>query len=322
MKRPVLLLLLGLLLTSPATAIQRCGDDVDGQGTAVACACGDLLVSSRTLGPGDEVTAAPCPSNGLLVDADGPVVLGLGGRTIAGSGQGVGVLVLRGHLSLAGPGTVSGFETGILARRDDGLASARDVRVADNGLDGVSAQGNGFRIEGVSSEGNGRDGFALAGAGYALDGNRAARNGRHGFHLSGVGAHVGGGLGNEARENVGSGFSISGRMHQVLGATAVGNGGDGIGATVAQTLLDRVHAEANLGSGLFAFGGALTLQDSEANGNHGFGLWVDGANAEDGGGNRAADNQGLTRNANGPPWMYSGWSAPLVQCRVGMGACR
>src|SRR5438128_12640022 len=85
-----LLIAVGLVLAAGrASAMHRCGDDVDGK--PVACRCGDLLVSSRTLGPADAVTRKPCARNGLVVAASGPIRLDLGGRTIAGNGQGVGV---------------------------------------------------------------------------------------------------------------------------------------------------------------------------------------------------------------------------------------
>src|SRR2546425_9172016 len=110
-----LLLALGLVLAvEPASAMRRCGDDVDGK--PVACACGDLLVSSRTLGSADPVTSAPCTANGLIVAASGPITLDLGGRTIAGNGQGVGVLVVRGTLSLVGPGVSSGSRSAAARR--------------------------------------------------------------------------------------------------------------------------------------------------------------------------------------------------------------
>src|SRR5437867_3370901 len=84
-----LLTLLGVVLAAvPAAAMRRCGDDVAGR--AVACSCGDLLVSSRRLGPADPVTTTRCAGNGLVVDGPGAVTLDLGGRTIAGNGQGVG----------------------------------------------------------------------------------------------------------------------------------------------------------------------------------------------------------------------------------------
>src|SRR5213594_3108071 len=116
-----LLLAVGLVLAAGrASAMHRCGDDVDG--TSVACGCGDLLVSSRTLGPADPVTTSSCTGNGLVVVASGPITLDLGGRTVAGNGQGVGVLVVRGTLSLVGPGSIERFETGVRAEGDAPLA--------------------------------------------------------------------------------------------------------------------------------------------------------------------------------------------------------
>ena len=55
--------------------MRRCGDDVDGHGRAVPCACGDLLVSSRALGAADRLTHTRCRAMGLLVAAPGPVTL-------------------------------------------------------------------------------------------------------------------------------------------------------------------------------------------------------------------------------------------------------
>src|SRR2546427_4006227 len=242
-RRPLgLLIAVGFVLAAGrASAMHRCGDDVGGK--PVACGCGDLLVSSRTLGAADAVTKKPCAGNGLVVAASGPIRLDLGGRTIAGNGQGVGVLVVHGTLSLIGPGSIERFETGVRAQGEAPLASVTAVRVADNRLDGLVAHAEGYALQGSVAEGNGRDGFALAGAGYALDGNRAAANGRYGFKLVGMGAHVGGGLGNEARENGMDGFWLLGGLHQVIGATAVGNGGPGLGPSVMHTPLPSIQAD-------------------------------------------------------------------------------
>src|SRR5437870_965535 len=237
-----LLLAIGLVLAAGrASAMHRCGDDVDGK--PVACACGDLLVSSRTLGAADAVTTKRCALNGLVVAASGPITLDLGGRTVAGNGQGVGVLVVRGTLSLVGPGSIERFETGVRAQGEAPLASVVAVRLADHRLDGLVAQGDGYSIQGSIAEGNGRNGFALGGNGYALDGNRASGNARYGFKLVGMGAHVGGGLGNEARANGMDGFWLLGGMHQVVRATAAGNGGDGLVGTVMHTLFAGVRSE-------------------------------------------------------------------------------
>ena len=313
-------LLLGLV--APATAIRPCGDDVDGKGKHVACACGDLLVSSHVLGPADEVTTASCPSNGLLVAAAGPVTLDLDGRTIAGNGQGVGILVVRGSLLLVGPGSVEHFGIGVVANGTQALRSAVNVRVAENRLDGLLARGAGFTVVGSVAEGNGRNGFALDGVDYALDGNRASRNGRHGFKLTGMGTHVGGGFGNEAVGNAGVGFWLQGGMHQVVGATASGNGKHGVMATVAHTMFSGVHADANLGNGLWAMGPAISVANSTAVGNQALGIWVMGKGVVDGGGNHGEDNRGVMADYGKQSQMMAGM-APLIQCRIGMmGECR
>ena len=310
-----------VLAAGPASAFRRCGDDVDGG--AVPCACGDLLVGSHRLDAADPVTTARCPGNGLVVNGRGPITLDLGGRTIAGNGQGVGVLVVHGTLSLVGPGSIERFETGVRAEGDAPLASVTAVRVADNRLDGLVAHAEGYALQGSVAEGNGRDGFALAGAGYALDGNRAAANGRYGFKLVGMGAHVGGGLGNEARDNGMDGFWLLGGLHQVIGATAVRNGGHGLVASVMHTLFASIDADTNGRSGLVASGPALVVRDSTATGNRTFGIWVMGPGAEDGGGNRGTGNTGLMGPQGHGSEMMNTMMAPLVQCRIGMmGACR
>ena len=233
------------------------------------------------------------------------------------------MLVVHGTLSLVGPGSIERFETGVRAEGDAPLASVTAVRVADNRLDGLVAHAEGYALQGSVAEGNGRDGFALAGAGYALDGNRAAANGRYGFKLVGMGAHVGGGLGNEARDNGMDGFWLLGGLHQVIGATAVRNGGHGLVASVMHTLFASIDADTNGRSGLVASGPALVVRDSTATGNRTFGIWVMGPGAEDGGGNRGTGNTGLMGPQGHGSEMMNTMMAPLVQCRIGMmGACR
>src|SRR5213593_4078207 len=107
-----------LLLVSPALAgARRCGDDVDGQ--SVPCDCGDLLVGSRTLGDDDPITSRVCPGDGLVVRIPGGAagVLDLAGHVIAGSGHGVGIQMLQGGegFTISGPGSVTGFDTGVQA---------------------------------------------------------------------------------------------------------------------------------------------------------------------------------------------------------------
>src|SRR5437763_14989370 len=144
-----------LALVAPATAIRPCGDDVDGKGKHVACACGDLLVSSHVLGLTDEVTTASCPSNGLLVAAAGPVTLDLDGRTIAGNGQGVGILVVRGSLLLVGPGSVEHFGIGAVANGSQAPRRAAAVRVPAYPPDGLLTPGAGFTLVRPVADGSG-----------------------------------------------------------------------------------------------------------------------------------------------------------------------
>ena len=117
MRLPAVVALSCLLLARSAPAgSRRCGDDVDGRGTAVPCDCGDVLVGSRTLGDDDPITSRVCPGDGLLVriprGAEG--VLALSGHVIAGSSHGVDIQVLQGGehgFTITGPGIVSGFDT-------------------------------------------------------------------------------------------------------------------------------------------------------------------------------------------------------------------
>ena len=320
MRRLWLPILLLVALVRPAAAAHRCGNDVDGH--PAPCACGDLLVSSRTLGPADRVTREHCPADGLFVMASGPVTLALNGRTIQGEGQGTGILVLHGRLTLAGPGTVEGFATGLAAHGQGALASASGMRFAGNRLDGVSVVGDGFVIQSSAAEDNGRDGFVLGGNGYGLDDDRARRNGRYGFHLSGTGAQVGSALGTLAEANHMAGFMVRGMMHTFVGATAVANESDGIYLWVMKTHLVGLRADANQGDGVRAMGKLITIANSSATANRGLGIWVMGTGAGDDGGNHGADNAGFAGDTDVRPKAPAG-NPELVQCRVGAASvCR
>ena len=314
--------LLCLVSVISARAMRACGDDVDGHGTAVPCACGDMLVSSRTLSAADHITHESCPGMGLLVAATGRVTLGFDGHTVRGQGQGIGVFVTRGSLSLRGPGTIEGFGTGALARGPNALASAIGMRFVGNRMYGLYAESDGYAVQGNVAENNGHDGFALAGNGYAVDGNRAAGNQRYGFYLLGMGAHVGSGLGNEAVNNGKSGFWVYGMMQELAGATAVGNGDHGVYAMVWQGRLADIRAEGNVGDGIHAMGMALALERNTATANQGYGVWATGEMFDDRGGNWGADNAGLTGEARLPSMMLRETAPTLVQCRIGAAPCR
>ncbi len=327
-ERPQLRLAVALALVlsagtiRPAAAMRACGDHVPGHRMAVPCRCGDMLVSSRTLQATEPVTRKPCRGTGLLVRAPGSVTLAFNGRTIAGQGQGVGVLVVGGSLSLTGPGVIEGFGVGAHARGPTAVATVVGMRFRGNRLAGLSVDSNGYAVQGSVAEDNGRDGFALGGNGYALDGNRATGNGRYGFYLLGMGAHVGGGLGNEATENQRGGFWLYGMLHEVVGATAVANGEYGFFAMGMHTLLSGIHAAGNAGVGLRGMGMGLAFEGNTATGNTGFGIWVSGGMLDDRGGNAGADNVGLMGAADIEPTMLRETAPDLIQCRIGTAPCR
>lgn len=305
-----------LLLGSPAAAgSRRCGDDVDGPGRNVPCACGDVLVGSRTLGSEDPITQQVCAGDGLLVripPGQPPATLQLGGQTIGGSARGVGIKVLDGGtegLTIAGPGTVIGFTTGVQARR--GLAAVRDVSATGNIADGFDLAGDGYQLRNCEATQNGRDGFVLHGRGARVDGNRAAENRRHGFHVAGREADLGAELANQSLENAHDGLRVKGRGHVLAQPVANANGGAGIRARVSHGRIERARAEANAADGLHASGTGLAVTDSIANANGGSGITVRGARVVDAGGNRAAGNQRRRRDR----------VLPGAECAVGA-SCR
>ncbi len=224
--------LLCLVVASPGLAdAGRCGDDVDG--LSVPCGCGDVLVSSRTLGDDDPITTGVCPGLGLLVRIPPETrgaTLELGGHSLAGSGHAVGIQVLAGGadgLTIRGPGAVSGFDTGVQATNGS-LARVTEVAAERNRHDGFLVAGAAFAVTECEAARNGRDGFSLRGLDYRLDGNRASENGRHGFNLAGRDGTIGDGAGNEAAGNRRDGLRVSGRGHALAHPIATANGGHGI----------------------------------------------------------------------------------------------
>lgn len=180
-----------LLNALPAVAFAaRCGDDVDGRGTRVACACGDIVVSAVRLDAADPITQAPCPGAGLVVDVPPSVqrpTLDLNGLVVTGSGRDAGIDVVsggQGGLAIVGPGTVTGFDHGIVTR-EGALAQASQVHADGNARDGFRLAGRGYQLVACSADHNGRDGFVLQGQDYRLDDCTAVANGRDGFAVRG-----------------------------------------------------------------------------------------------------------------------------------------
>ena len=302
--RVLALTALACLMSIPAATAgsRRCGDDTDGRGRTVPCDCGDVLVSSRTLGPHDPITQHACPGTGLLVDvaADRPAAtLDLGGQTLVGQGRGIGIQVLgggTGGLLLVGPGAIRGFDLGVLARGSE-LARASDVIASDNATDGFSLGGTGYAITRCEASRNGRDGFTLRGSGFLVEGNHAAQNRRFGFAVAGESAALGGTLGNEAAGNGRDGLVVRGRGHELVHPVATGNAGTGLRARFSAGRIAGAVAADNRRDGLRGGGRDLDVTDSEARDNGGAGIDVRGARVHDGGGNRARGNGHATAAA-------------------------
>lgn len=274
MRTPVAVLFVCLALAPDVQAAgRRCGDDVDGR--AVACGCGDVLVGSRTLTPDDPVTQAPCPGTGLLVvvPADRPAAtLALAGHTLAGSGRGVGIRVISGGasgLTVAGPGIVRGFATGLVSR--GAVAAVRDLLASDNTVDGFALAGDGYEVENCEASRNQRSGFVLGGTGFRVDGNRALDNGHLGFRVTGRHASLGEALGNEAAANRRGGLSARGHDLHIVRPAARANGGPGVQAS----------------------GAHIEVRDATADDNARTDLSVHGSHIRDAGGHRADTCRGV-----------------------------
>ena len=176
-----------------------CGDDVGGE--RVACACGDVVVSSARLERSDPIVGGRCRADGLILDARGDVesvALDLAGLTILGSGRGVGVLVRDGGpagASIIGgpdgrPGQIAGFRVGVSARGSRGIAGAANLMITGNEQDGVRVAGRAAVLTGVVADDNGRRGIATRGRDHVLDGVAARGNGHQDLRVSGNGNFV------------------------------------------------------------------------------------------------------------------------------------
>jgi hypothetical protein len=217
----------------------------------------------------------------------GPATLNLGGYTLSGLGQGVGVELSPGASVV--DGKVRGFNVGVSAARISGYPGAlgnefiEDVRVSRNATDGISAMDprvGGLHITGSKISRNGRNGILLDVTSSVVDGNHINRNGSNGIAAGFADATTYSNntvVGNGAR-----GIYIDTGTSRVVNNVARDNGQDGI--YVAE------------GTGLFYF---YLIADNTAVDNGGFGIAFFGIPVGgnppinvDGGGNVAKRNDG------------------------------
>lgn len=299
-----------------AAAAKRCGDDVGG--VDVPCACGDEVVSSTVLGD-DPVVRSTCRFDGLLLRATDDrtsLVLDLAGHTLRGKGRGIGLRVVNGGpggasiISRGAPGTLDGFDDGIVARGRDGIALIQDVAIRGSQRDGMRVTGRDFVVRRVSIAGARRDGFALAGSGFEISETHAEDCGRFGYFVMGDSGVIGGpGSGNVADRSGSAGFSLMGIGHTLADCAARGGRKDGIVLQASRLDVRGCQARDNDGDGITGSGSQLHLAGNQAVDNGGDGVAVRGPGLIDGGGNRGAGNRGEGRERD------------AVQCAIGGAAC-
>ncbi len=229
-----------------------CGDDVDGE--RIGCACGDNVVSNTTLRPGDPVVSAPCSGDALILfppsDSKG-ITLNLGGLPLVGTGNGVGIKVLRGGKlgsAIVGGGEDQGaraeilrFGTGIKASGRNLLTEISNIDVHDNHRDGLQIRTSGVVVRDVTSHANGRDGVVVSGHGNEVSGVVAKSNLRDGLQVRGTGAAVRA----ETSGNRRNGTTVGGRGNELAGVQSSGNGGVGLRANGADHELSGVTSSGN-----------------------------------------------------------------------------
>lgn len=241
------LLALGTLIASATPRLAQAGACGEIDGRSLPCACGDVLVGSRTLSADDPITQEPCEGDGLIVRIPAErtgVTLDLGGRTIRGTGRGMGLhLQTGGSIAITGPGTIRGFDIGILA--GGSRVAIADVAAVENRSDGFRIAGTGFTVARCEARDNGGSGFSLRGHDYHVEANRAYGNGRDGFSLAGRRAIVAGDAPNESSSNGRNGVTIAGRAHVVGDLSVIGNGAAGLRARVAHSELAAPRATGN-----------------------------------------------------------------------------
>jgi len=243
---------------APAAA---CGDDIDGK--RVPCACGDEVVSSVVLRESDPVVQGACPGDGLLLvlpsESDG-VTVNLGGLRLSGTGNGVGIRVVRGGnlgSSIVGGSDgaraeITGFRTGISAHGSAVLREVRGLDVRNNRSDGLRMRTSGVRIEDVVSDSNGRDGIAVTGRGVDVKNVTAVDNVKDGVRVRGKGASVSA----ETSGNLRNGTVVSGRESRADNVNSTSNGGIGLKAKGSKSQVADVQSADNARKDLVVPAGA------------------------------------------------------------------
>jgi len=287
-----------------------CGDDVGGQD--IPCACGDTVVSDVRL-TNDPVTRDACPADGLIVraiDSMHAVTIDLAGKTLHGSGRGVGVLILDGgpggaHLiSSAGAATIEGFRDGIVARGARSVALIERLNVVKSKQDGIRIEARGYTVQATEVRDSGRHGFSLGGDDFRVTNTRALNSRQFGYAVTGQNGTLGlPGAGNTAEGSGAAGLHLMGHGHSLVEAAAE-DGKDGIRLNVSHATITGCRLQSNKGDGLSGTANDSSLSGNRATGNGNRGLALRGQRNRDGGGNAGSANRGKRRHR------------PAAQCTI------
>ena len=280
-------------------AAKFCGDNVDGQD--VACACGDIVVSSVVLA-GDPCVAGQCDGDALVVRAthpETPMTVDLNGKTLRGGKKGTAIWVVDGGeggariVSSGGRASIVGFRDGVVGRGPRGVSLVENVDVRDCGRDGLRLDGVEYEVRAVEVTGAGRDGISLDGRGYRCDATRSLRSRRFGYFIDGSNAIIGKPqAGNSAEDGGNDGFHMMGSGLRLNVCTATGNRKDGITLRGGGTRDHRLHARNNGQDGMSGDGGGLSLLWQRRGRQWRNGIAVTGVRLVDGGGNHGSGNRG------------------------------
>jgi parallel beta-helix repeat protein len=204
-------LLTALALTGLGPALAGaapCGDGAGPEGSRVACACGDSVVTSTVLQPGDPVANAVCAGDGLVVGAD-EIRLDCRGLILTGDGSGYGVRLDDRHGAVVARCGLSDFLIGVRLQGSDGNRIAWNA-VRRSQTDGIALESSHRnRILGNGVVGSGESGIDLSGSkGNLVSSNKVARSGQSGIELGQESDHntV---AGNLSRDNDGQGLRLS-----------------------------------------------------------------------------------------------------------------
>lgn len=317
-RRAVLPSVIGMVLMIGAPAGAKfCGDNVDG--VDVACACGDVVVSSVVL-DGDPVAAGQCDGDGLVVRTTHPetqVTVDLNGKTLHGGKRGTAIWVVDGGeggariVSGSGRASIVGFRDGVVGRGPRGVSLVENVELRDCERDGVRLNGVDYEVRSLAVSGVGRDGISLDGRGYRCNGTRATRSGRFGYFIDGSNAIIGTPqAGNSAEDGGNDGFHLMGSSLRLNLCTATGNRKDGITLRGSGHEITGCTARGNGQDGVSGDGGGLSFYGNAADDNARNGLAVTGVRLVDGGGNHGTGNRG------------NGLQRPAIQCEIGGTPCQ